>query len=97
MTPIETSDLLPRIRRILLPFVNSDDDRDALLTEAFFLADPRLYAINRKGSQRMFLSNCLKTLVDYGCLRIGKHSLSQLLMTVCLDCSPEQQAEIENW
>jgi len=48
--------------------VRSEEDREAVPAEAFYLADPLLYAIDRKGSPRVFAINCLTALLNYGCL-----------------------------
>lgn len=88
-------DLMPRTRQILLPFVGTLDEREALLTEAFYLQDPLLYRIKRDGTPKNFCVMCVKTLLDYGCLPDGAHALARLLMTVRYDCGADKHAEID--
>lgn len=95
MTYTVPPDLFPRARQILLPLVATQDEREALLTEAFYLLDPLLYGISRKGSPKVFAVNCLKKLLDYGCLSKGEHSLARLLLTARYDYGAEKHAEID--
>jgi formylglycine-generating enzyme required for sulfatase activity len=88
-------DLLSRFRRMLSPFVATVADRDALLTEAFYLRNPLLYGIEREGSPKDFVIRCIKKLLDYGCLSDGEHSLACLLLTVKPDCGVDKHAEID--
>jgi formylglycine-generating enzyme required for sulfatase activity len=88
-------DLLPRARQILLPLVATPDERDALLTEAFYLHDPLLYRINRAGAAYPFAVNCLKTLLDYGCLAEREHSLARLLGITRTLSGVDKHAEID--
>jgi formylglycine-generating enzyme required for sulfatase activity len=95
MTYTVPPDLFPRARQILLPLVATQVEREALLTEAFYLLDPLLYGISRKGSPKVFAVNCLKKLLDYGCLSKGEHSLARLLLTARYDYGAEKHAEID--
>src|SRR5262245_34116810 len=88
-------DLLQRTRRILLPFVATVADRDTLLTDAFYLRNPLLYSIEREGPPNAFVTRCLKTLLDYGCLGDGEHSLACLLLTAKPFCGVDKHAEID--
>lgn len=90
-----SSDLLPRARQILLPLVATADEREALLTEAFYLHDPLLYAIDRNGAPKVFIVNCLKKLLDHGCLTDSEHSLARLLITARSDYGVDKHAEID--
>ncbi len=95
MSPNPPHDLIQRARQILLPFVATEEDREALLTEAFFREDPLLYGIDRKGTAKAFAIKCIKKLIDYGCLAGGEHSLSRLLLTARYDCGVDKHAEID--
>lgn len=88
-------DLLPRARQLLMPFVATEDEREALLTEAFLLHDPLLYGIERKGAPKSFAVNCVKKLIDYGCLAGGEHSLARLLTVLRVDCGVDKHAEVD--
>jgi formylglycine-generating enzyme required for sulfatase activity len=88
-------DLFPRARQILLPLVATQDEREALLTEAFYLHDPLLYGISRKGSPKVFAVNCLKKLLDHGCLSKGEHSLARLMLIARYDYGVDKHAEID--
>ena len=79
MTRTLPPDLISRARQILLPLVATEAERDALLTEAFYLHDPLLYRIDRRGAPYPFAVNCVKRLLDYGCLAEQEHSLARLL------------------
>lgn len=89
-------DLFPRARQILSPFVATVAERDALLTEAFYLRNPLLHNIEREGTPYVFVIRCLKTLLDYGCLADGEHSLACLLLTARYNCGVDKHAEIDD-
>jgi formylglycine-generating enzyme required for sulfatase activity len=90
-------DLLPRTRQIILPLVGTDDDREALLTDAFYLLpDTRLYhQIKRDGTPLNFTTLCIKTLIDYGCLTGDMHALGQLLSVARMYCGVDKHPEID--
>ena len=76
------SDLILRIKGILLPLVATDDQREALLIDALYLSDSRLfYEIDRKGAASVFASLLLKKLIDYGSTVEGRHPTAHLLAT----------------
>lgn len=76
--------------------MDSEDKRDTLLTQAFFLTEPRLYQqIKREGAAMVFVTHCIKTLLTFGCLLNKTHSLSMLLTTLRYHCGVEQQHEID--
>ena len=90
-------DFLPRVRQLILPYVTTEDDREALLTDAFYLlSDSRLYhQIKRNGSPQTFTTLLCKTLIDYGCLAEGPHALGQLLQTAKFYCGTDKHADID--
>ena len=88
-------DLIPRVQKILLPLVATVDDREALLTEAFYLHDPLLYRFERRGSPKVFVVKCVKQLLDYGCLSNGEHALSRLLQIARSSLGLDKLAEID--
>jgi len=90
------ADILSRARQLILPLVASDDEREALLTEAFYLYDPLLYRIKREGAPKIFAVMCVKTLLDHGCLSDGEHALARLLSTVRYDCGIDKHPEIDD-
>jgi len=96
MTRNIPSDLLPRSKKILAPFVVTEDDREALLTDAFYLHDPLLYGIDRRGAPNIFASKLISKLLDYGCLSQGEHSLARLLLTARYYCGVDKHAEIDD-
>lgn len=96
MTRNIPSELLPRSKKILAPFVATEDDREALLTDAFYLHDPLLYGIDRKGAPNVFASKLISKLLDYGCLSQGEHSLARLLLTARYYCGVDKHAEIDD-
>ncbi len=97
MTSPLPDDFMPRTRRILLPLVETEDDREALLTDAFYLLpDSRLYhLIKREGSPMSFTTLCIRRLLDYGCVTDDNHALGQLLKTAKLYSGKDKHAEIE--
>jgi len=95
MTSTALPNLFPRARQILLPLVATLDEREALLTEAFYLYDPLLYGIDRQGPPKVFIVRCLKKLLDHGCLAPGEHSLARLLAAARDDCGVDKYAEID--
>ena len=89
-------DLILRARQILLPLVTTDGEREALLTEAFYLQDPLLlYGIDRAGAPKIFAVNLIKRLLDHGLLDSGEHALARLLATARDDCGVDKHAEID--
>jgi formylglycine-generating enzyme required for sulfatase activity len=88
-------DLLPRARLILQSLVTTVEEREALLTEAFYTYDPLLYGITREGSPKVFLINCLKALLDHGFLSDAEHSLARLLIVARIDCGMDKHQEID--
>jgi len=90
-------DFLPRMRQIVLPYVTTEDEREALLTDAFYLlSDSRLYhSIKRSGSPVSFTTLLFRTLADYGCLTEGPHALAQLLQTTRFYSGPDKHSEID--
>ncbi|MFN0087331.1 MAG: TIR domain-containing protein, partial [Blastocatellia bacterium] len=90
------SDLILRIKEILLPLVATDVEREALLIDAFYLSDSRLfYEIDRKGTPPVFLSLLLKKLIEYGSPVEGRHPVAQLLFPVRLHFGVDKQAVID--
>ncbi|RMG71792.1 MAG: TIR domain-containing protein [Chloroflexi bacterium] len=88
-------DILPRARKIIQPMVGTEDERDALLTEAFYVYDPLLYSIERGGAPKVFAVLCIRKLLDYGCLPNGEHALARLLTTARYDCGVDKHPEID--
>ncbi|MFN0121314.1 MAG: SUMF1/EgtB/PvdO family nonheme iron enzyme [Blastocatellia bacterium] len=88
-------DILPRARQILLPLVTTEGDREALLTEAFYQLDPLLYRIDQQGAAWPFAVRCVKTLLDYGALDTGEHSLARLLLIARDQYGVDKHAEID--
>lgn len=97
MPPNIPADLLSRARQIILPLVGTEDEREALLTDAFYLLpDSRLYyQIKRDGTPMSFTTLCIRTLIDYGCVTDDTHALGQLLNTTQMYCGKDKHAEIE--
>jgi formylglycine-generating enzyme required for sulfatase activity len=90
------ADFFQRVTQVLLPHVETVEDRDILLTEAFFLADPRLYQqITRDGASRNFAVQCVKTLITFGCFPDKTHALTLLLGALRAYCGAQTQQEID--
>ncbi len=89
-------DFITRLKPLILPFTSTVEDRDNLLTEAFYLADQRLYQqIKREGNPNGFCINCIKTLIDFGCMSDGTHALTPLLNTIRAQSGVDKQREID--
>ncbi len=89
-------DLLPRLTQLLMPHLN-EEERDAWLTQAFYLTESRLYhQIDMSGSSIVFTTKCLKTLFKFECLPSGIHSVSALLGAIKLGVGAGQQAEFDS-
>ena len=97
-TQPDRSQILPRARQILLPLVATEDEREALLTDAFYLLpDSRLYhLIKREGTAMAFTTQCIRKLIDYGCVTEETHALSQLLGAARMYCGIDKHAEIDD-
>ena len=71
-------EILGRVTQLLLPHVNTIDEREMWLTQAFFLTEPRLYSqITREGGSPLFMTRCIKTLLALGCLPNERHALNR--------------------
>ncbi len=90
------NDLFLRVRQIMLPLVTSTDDRDLLLTEAFYLVNPLLYGMSREGSAAVFCTRSTKTLIDFGCLTEIEHALARLLTVVRTLTGVDKHDEIDD-
>lgn len=89
-------DFMTRLKSLILPHVLTVEDRDNLLTEAFYLADQRLYQqIKREGSPKAFCIHCIKTLIDFGCVDDSTHSLTLLLNTIRAQSGVDKHHEID--
>lgn len=95
MHPNLPPDLLPRVKKILLPLVATPEDREALLLDAFYTVDPFLYRIDRSGTPSLFGSRCIAQLIEYSARKEGEHALVRLLLTMREYHEPEQHAEID--
>jgi len=94
-------DFITRVKALLLPYVEDRSDRRALLTEAFFLRDPRVRGkVELDGNPNTFAVTCIADLLEFGCLAIeGErlHALSALLLTIRERCGVEKHADIDRW
>ncbi len=89
-------DLITRVKQLLLPHVVQTADRQALLTEAFYIRDRALfYNIELEGRPNTFVVQCTRTLLDFGCLPGGPHALTALLQALNSRCGAAEQREIQ--
>jgi formylglycine-generating enzyme required for sulfatase activity len=93
--------LITQVKPILLPYVRDQDEREALLIEAFFMRDPRpLDLLKQAGSGDVFTVRCIADLVKFGCLAVDGerlHALAALLLTIRERCGVEKHQEIDHW
>ncbi|NDJ63343.1 MAG: hypothetical protein GYB67_19640, partial [Chloroflexi bacterium] len=87
-------EIFSRAVQILQPLVNTDDDREALLTQAFY-GHPLLSNIQREGRPNTFAVRCVQQLLDFGCLGDGEHALARLLMVVREQSGVQRYSEID--
>ncbi|MBA3534585.1 MAG: toll/interleukin-1 receptor domain-containing protein, partial [Ardenticatenales bacterium] len=72
--------------------------RDALLTEAFYQVDPRLYhSLDQGGAPRDFAMRLVRSLLDYETLPTGEHALAALLEVLRAQVGTSWQAQIDDW
>jgi formylglycine-generating enzyme required for sulfatase activity len=90
------ADVFPRARQLIQPFVSTVDDREALITEAFYTHDPILASIELEGKPKVFCVRLVRTLLDYGCIATNEHALARLLTTLRYDCGVDKHAEIDD-
>jgi hypothetical protein len=95
MTPPLPTDFLMRVSRIIAPFTSQQDDREALIDQAFFLYDLIAHHVELDGKPHVFRSRLIKQLMQHGCMPSGDHSVARLLETVKPDCGVEKHAEID--
>jgi hypothetical protein len=97
MPPSLPRNFITRVRQLLEPRVESLDKREALLTEAFYLSEPRLYKqILREGTPSDFAVLCTKATLDFGCFEDNTHALAVLLLTLRDSCGPKDQQEVDD-
>ena len=92
-------DFFPRMNGFLQPFMNDSEEREAWLTQAFYLREPRLYyQIDRAGSAMVFSTKCIQKLLTFECLADPtEHALATLLNTIRYGCGEKQQQEIDTF
>ncbi len=90
-------ELFPKVTQLLQPYMVDVDEREAWLTQAFYLKEPRLYQMDRAGSAMVFTTRCVRTLMEFGCFTDPEreHSLATLLKTIRYGCGPDKQSEID--
>src|SRR5262245_36160455 len=90
------SELIIRIKDILSPLVTTENEREALLIDAFYLSDPRLfYEIDRRGAASVFSSHLVKKLIDHGGRVEGRRPIAQLLFIARRHYGNDKHAEID--
>ncbi|MFZ4986708.1 MAG: TIR domain-containing protein, partial [Blastocatellia bacterium] len=89
-------DLIPRIKTILMPILETVQDREALLIDAFYLEDPTLHEFDLSGTTSLFTSKLIKRLLDHGNLADGTASLAHLLRTARHSLGSEHHQPLED-
>ncbi len=90
--------LIPEITQLLLPLMQTPDERDVWLSQAFYYTEPRIYQqIDRTGAPMVFVNRCIKLLWDFGCFQDRTHPLSALLEAVKPGCGDDKHAQIDVW
>ena len=99
MPPNLPPDFFPRMNGFLQPFMVDPGEREAWLTQAYYLREPRLYQlIDRAGSAMVFTTNCIQKLLAFEChADPNEHALATLLNTIRYGCGDKQQQEIDTF
>src|SRR5258708_5563410 len=93
-----TRGLISDITQFLLPLMQTPDERDLWLTQAFYYTESRIYhQIDRTGTPLMFINRCIRFLWDFGCFSDKTHPLSILLDAVKMGSSVDKQNQINSW
>jgi formylglycine-generating enzyme required for sulfatase activity len=92
----QPKDLIPRIKKILMPILETPDAREALLIDAFYLKDPTLHEFDLSGTTSLFTSKLIKRLFDHGNLADGTPSLAHLLTTARHSLGTEHHQPLED-
>ncbi len=96
MPPNLPPDFFPRAKQIILPYARTEDQRENLLTEAFYLTEPRLFdQIKRGGDPDGFCVHLIRTTVDFGCVYPDTHALALIFTTVRYKCGVDKFDEID--
>lgn len=96
MARVMQDDRISHAAEILMPHMRTQDDCDARITEAFFLAEPRLHSgIALDGAPDTFTVLCVKRLLVFGCLNDRQRALARLLRVVRKLSSQHEQAHID--
>jgi len=99
MTTSLPPDIFQRLVQFIQPFMIDPDEREAWLTQAFYIRAPRIFEqIDRHGAPRVFTVNCVRFLIDYKCLAEPKreHSVSVLLNALRMGCGDDKNKEIDS-
>jgi hypothetical protein len=89
-------DFFPRAKQLILPYARTEDQRENLLTEAFYLTEPRLFnQIKRSGDPDGFCVHLIRTTVDFGCVYPDTHALALVFTTIRYKCGVDKFAEID--
>jgi formylglycine-generating enzyme required for sulfatase activity len=96
VSPTLPPEFISRVTQLLVPRVETVDDREMLLTEAYYLTEPRLYQqIKREGTPRGFAVQLAKVTLDFGCLADSTHCLIPLFTTLRYYVGQQDQREID--
>jgi len=89
-------ELIIRIIDILSPMVATENEREALLIDAFYLSDPRLfYEIDRRGAASVFSNHLVKKLIDHGGQVEGRLPIAHVLFIARRHYGNDKHAEID--
>ena len=89
-------DLFTRVKRLLLPHVQTVEERRALLAEAFYIRDRRLYyEVQLEGAPDVFAVNCAAQLVEQ-VVEPGANALGALLAAVRSRYGAIEQSDIDD-
>ena len=76
------------------------EEREAWITQAFYLREPRIFGnLDRQGAPMVFTVKCIKFLIDSECLvdPNREHPASVLLNTLRMGCGNEKHKQIDSF
>ena len=99
MTLTLPSAIFQQLVQFIQPFMIDPEEREAWITQAFYLREPRIFGnLDRQGAPMVFSVKCVKFLIDSECLvdPNREHPASVLLNTLRMGCGNEKHKQIDS-
>jgi len=98
MTLTLPSAIFQQLVQFIQPFMIDPEEREAWITQAFYLREPRIFGnLDRQGAPMVFTVKCVRFLIDSECFvdPNREHPASVLLNTLRMGCGNEKHKQID--